>query len=76
MVNSFNSYEYVANVHWNKEVQVGSIYPYRAGKTIKGRVLVGDIDESYRKGKTNKHSDFDDNKLLMRTGINNAINFN
>lgn len=76
LVNSFNSYEYVANVHWNKEVQVGSIYPYRAGKTIKGRVLVGDIDESYRKGKTNKHSDFDDNKLLMRTGINNAIHLN
>lgn len=33
-------------------------------------------NSAYRKGKTNKHSDFDDNKLLMRTGINNAINYN
>lgn len=32
-------------------------------------------NSAYRKGKTNKNSDFDDNKLLMRTGINNAINY-
>lgn len=76
LANSFNSYEYVANVHWNKEVKVGSIYPYRAGKTVKGRVLLGDIDAAYKKGKTNKHSDFDDNKSLMRTGINNYILYN
>ncbi|MDO5714482.1 MAG: hypothetical protein Q4Q07_08625 [Tissierellia bacterium] len=76
LVNSFTSYEYVANVHWNKEVKVGSIYPYRAGKTIKGRVLLGDSDAAYRKGKTKQHSDFDNNKSLMRTGINNYINYN
>lgn len=76
LVNSFNSYEYVGNVHWNKEVQVGSIYPYRAGKTIKGRVLLGDLDASYRKGRTNEHSDFDDNESLMIAGINNYINYN
>lgn len=76
LVNSFRSYEYVANVHWNKEVKVGSIYPYRAGKTTKGRVLLGDKDAAYKKGKTTKHSDFDDNKGLMRIGINNYIEYN
>lgn len=65
LLNSFNSYEYVANAHWNKEVKVGSIYLYRAGKTIEGRVLLGDNDASYRKGNIRQHYDFDDNKALI-----------
>lgn len=76
IVNSFDTYECIGNVHWNKEVKVGSVYPYRAGKTIKGRVLLGDLDASYRKGRTNEHRDFDDNKSLMSTGIDNYINHN
>ncbi len=76
LVNSFNSYEYVANAHWNKEVKVGSTYPYRSGKTVKGRVLLGDVDAAYRAGKTKQNNDYDDNKALMKTGIKNFIQFN
>lgn len=75
LLNSFNSYEYVANAHWNKEVKVGSIYPCRAGKTIEGRVLLGDNDASYRKGNIRQHYDFDDNKALMRKGIEKYIQY-
>lgn len=75
IINDFTSYEYVANAHWNKEVKVGSVYPYRAGKTINGRVILGDIDAAYRKGTTRQDYDFDDNRLLMETGIYNYINY-
>lgn len=70
---SFTANEYVANVHWNKVVQVGSIYPYRAGKTIKGRIFLGDIDAAYSKKGTNQNWDYDDNLLLMKTGIKNTM---
>lgn len=72
----YTSNEYVANVHWNKVVQVRDIFPYRAGKTINGRIILGDIGAAYDKGKENKNWDFDDNNQLMRTGIKNYIQFN
>lgn len=73
LAKSFTANEYVANVHWNKVVQVGSIYPYRAGKTIKGRIFLGDIDAAYSKKGTNQNWDYDDNLLLMKTGIKNTM---
>ena len=69
--------KYVANVHNNKTVKVGTNYPYRAGKSQYGYCYVGDKSAAYTSGnKVNKDYDFDDNNALMRTGINNYINYN
>lgn len=74
--NSFRSYEYVAEVLYTKTVKVGSIYPYTSGKTIKAKALVGDLRASYVRGKTRKSQDFDNNRSLMITGINNYLRGN
>lgn len=76
IANDVTGNKYVANVHYNKMVRVFSIYPYRAGKTIPGYAYVGDRDASYeQKGSIREDNDFNENRTLMETGINNYINY-
>lgn len=69
--------KYVANVHNNKTVKVGTNYPYRAGRSEYGYCYVGDKSASYvSRDKVSQDYDFDDNEALMQTGIYNYINYN
>ncbi len=69
--------KYVANVHNNKIVKVGTIYPYRSGRSEYGYCYVGDKSAAYvSRDKVSKDFDFDDNNALLETGIYNYINYN
>ncbi|HHV27606.1 MAG TPA: hypothetical protein GXX63_10480 [Tissierellia bacterium] len=68
--------EFVANVHYNKTVNVGNSYPYRAGKTEKNRAIVGDKDIVILHKDTIADHDYNDNYSLLKKGIDNYIKFN
>lgn len=69
-------YGYAANVDYNKEVEVKNTYAYRAGRTIKGKALVGDKRASYVYGSERADYDYNDNNSLLKRGIDNYIRFN
>lgn len=66
---SFDTYAYE-----NKDVRVGSIRPYWAGRTVKWTALVGDIGASLQQDYENKHNDFFDNNAILETGLYNYFN--
>lgn len=76
LYNDVTSDQYVANVHNNKTVKVGTIYPYRAGRSEYGYCYVGDRAAAYKsRNKVKKDYDFDDDESLMQRGIYNFINY-
>jgi hypothetical protein len=71
--NDVTGNKYTANVNYNKRVKINSTYPYRAGKTIYSYALVADKAAHLDYRKVRKNFDFDDNILLLSTGIENYL---
>ena len=59
IINDVTGNKYYANVNYNKEVKVESVYPYRAGKTVYSYAYVGDKRAALVYRKTRKNYDLD-----------------
>ena len=55
--------------HGNKDVKVGNMYPYRAGRTRAWEGIVGDYGEVLNDRYTSYDYDYFDNNALLTTGI-------
>lgn len=65
-VGKFDTYAYE-----NKNVMIGDVQPYWAGRTVKWTAITGDIGAALTFDYENKHNDFDDNNALLETGLRN-----
>lgn len=75
IANDITSNKYIANINYNKRVKIDSVYPYRAGKTIYTYAYVGDRNAALVYRKVRENHDFDDNGLLLSTGIENYLDY-
>ena len=57
-----------------KQVKIGNVQPYWAGRTVKWTGYTFDIGAGLNFDYENKHSDYDNNTLLLQTGLNNYFN--
>ncbi|MBN2898877.1 MAG: hypothetical protein JXO44_08885 [Clostridia bacterium] len=73
IINDVTGNKYIANVNYNKEVEINDVYPYRAGKTVYSYAYVGDKRAALEYRKTTQNSDFSDNIGLLDIGIRNYL---
>lgn len=60
---------YFANVNYNREAKINGRTYDTAGKTIYGKVVFGDIDSAYTRGRTTTSGYFDDTNRMIDTAV-------